>query len=92
MVKPNIGLINGLIRITTGLTLLSYATVSLIRRPWRQSNILIMLLSAMKVGEGILRYCPVTDLTERTLENSTTKQSQKENPSQTVTENEEGQS
>mgnify|MGYP001945157663 CR=1 FL=1 len=62
MLKSNIGIVNALIRITAGFTFLSYGTARLVRRPWQQSNLLIIMLSAMKIGEGIVRYCPVTDL------------------------------
>jgi hypothetical protein len=61
-VSQNIGIINALIRITCGLTILTWVTAKLVRRPWRDSYLIIAMLAAMKVGEGILRYCPVTDL------------------------------
>ncbi|MBS4191829.1 DUF2892 domain-containing protein [Bacillus sp. FJAT-49705] len=60
--KPNIGIVNALIRITIGLTILSCSTARLVTRPWRQSNLLFAILGAMKVAEGIVRYCPVTAL------------------------------
>ncbi|WNS77516.1 DUF2892 domain-containing protein [Bacillus sp. DTU_2020_1000418_1_SI_GHA_SEK_038] len=60
--KPNIGIVNALIRITIGLTVLSCASAKLVKRPWRQSNLIWVVLGAMKVAEGIVRYCPVTDL------------------------------
>ncbi|MEH7122522.1 DUF2892 domain-containing protein [Bacillus sp. JJ1773] len=61
-VKPNIGIINALIRITIGLSVMSCASAKLVIRPWRQSNFIWVVLGAMKVAEGIVRYCPVTDL------------------------------
>lgn len=61
-VIPNIGIFNALIRITCGLTIVSYFTSKLIRRPWNNSYIIMILLGAMKVAEGIVRYCPVTAL------------------------------
>ncbi|WP_234998544.1 YgaP family membrane protein [Salirhabdus sp. Marseille-P4669] len=60
MFKSNIGIMNALVRITAGLSFLSYGTARLIKRPWQQSSLLIIFLSAMKVAEGIVRYCPVT--------------------------------
>lgn len=58
--KPNIGIVNGLIRITIGLTLLSWASAKYSKKPWKDSQLLMMLIGAMKVGEGILRFCPMT--------------------------------
>jgi Protein of unknown function (DUF2892) len=66
-VSQNIGIINALIRITCGLTILTWVTAKLVKRPWRDSYLLMAMLAAMKVGEGILRYCPVTDLLDNNL-------------------------
>jgi hypothetical protein len=64
-IKPNIGILNALIRITIGFTLLSWATAKLIKRPWRDSYLLITFMAAMKIAEGIVRYCPLTALFEK---------------------------
>lgn len=61
-VTPNIGTINALIRITCGLAMLSWCTAKFVRKPRCQSYIFVAICSAMKVAEGIVRYCPVTDL------------------------------
>lgn len=61
-IKPNIGLLNALIRITIGLTVLSAASAKFAKKPWRQSYLLLMMLGAMKVAEGIVKYCPLTAL------------------------------
>ncbi|EHL78123.1 YgaP family membrane protein [Bacillus smithii] len=63
-VKQNIGILNALIRITCGLTMLAWGTAKLSKKPWRQSYLFIAFLGAMRVGEGILQYCPLTDLWE----------------------------
>ncbi|WP_251554492.1 YgaP family membrane protein [Neobacillus muris] len=63
-VKQNIGILNALIRITLGLTLLSWTTAKLVKKPWRDSYLFVALCAAMKVAEGIVRYCPVTALYE----------------------------
>jgi len=34
------------------------------KTPWRDSLLLFIMAAAMKVGEGILRFCPVTFLFE----------------------------
>ena len=62
--KQNIGIINALIRITIGLTILSWSTAKLVKMPWRESYLFIAMCGAMKVGEGIVRFCPVTALFE----------------------------
>lgn len=67
-VKPNIHLMNALIRITIGLTVVAWGTAKLVKRPWRDSYLLMILLGAMKVGEGIVRYCPVTALYQKYME------------------------
>ncbi|WP_025948711.1 YgaP family membrane protein [Geobacillus thermocatenulatus] len=58
----NIGIVNAFIRITVGLTLIAWATARLARRPWCTSYLWAALLGAMKVGEGITRFCPMTAL------------------------------
>ena len=64
-VRPNIGTINSLVRITIGLTILAWSTSKMVKRPWRDSNIFMAMMGAMKVAEGIVRYCPVTALYEK---------------------------
>ncbi|MBE6183814.1 YgaP family membrane protein [Heyndrickxia ginsengihumi] len=64
-VSSNIGIISALLRITFGLTFLAWSTAKLSRRPWCSKYVLIMILSAMKVGEGIVRYCPITELFQK---------------------------
>jgi len=59
-VKPNIGIINALIRITIGLTILSWCTAKQVRKPYHQSYLWVAICGAMKVAEGIVRFCPVT--------------------------------
>ncbi|MBS4216381.1 MULTISPECIES: YgaP family membrane protein [Neobacillus] len=64
-ITPNIGILNALIRITVGLTLLSWCTAKLVKQPWRDSYLFVALCGAMKVAEGIVRYCPMTALFEK---------------------------
>jgi len=62
-VKQNIGILNAMIRITCGFTFLSWATAKMVKRPWNTSSYLVVaVLSAMKIAEGIVRYCPLTAL------------------------------
>ncbi|AOH53097.1 hypothetical protein ABE28_001945 [Peribacillus muralis] len=63
--KQNISIINALMRITCGLTLLTWAAAKMVKKPWKkQSYLVVVMLSAMKIGEGILRYCPIVDVME----------------------------
>ena len=50
-----------MIRITIGLTVLSWSTAKLVKRPYCQSYLWVAMCGAMKVAEGIVRYCPITD-------------------------------
>lgn len=63
--SPNIGIINALIRITCGLTMVAFFSAKLSRKPWCNSYLIMILIGAMKVAEGIVRYCPVTELIKK---------------------------
>lgn len=65
MVKPNIGVVNALIRITFGFTMLAWATAKMVKRPWRDSYFWVAMLAGMKVAEGITKFCPLTALFEQ---------------------------
>ncbi|WP_110926342.1 YgaP-like transmembrane domain [Bacillus massiliglaciei] len=62
--KQNISTMNALVRMTCGFTMLACTTAKMARKSHKDSYILIAALSAMKIGEGILRYCPLTDAME----------------------------
>jgi hypothetical protein len=64
-ISKNIGILNALIRITIGLTVLSWSTAKMVKFPWRDSYLFIAICGAMKVAEGIVRFCPATALFER---------------------------
>jgi len=64
-IKPNIGILNALIRITIGFTVLSWCTAKLVKQPWRESYLVMAMLGGMKVAEGIVRFCPLTALFEQ---------------------------
>jgi hypothetical protein len=64
-IKQNINIVNALIRITFGITIVAWSTVKLVKRPWRDSYLVLTMLGAMKIGEGILRFCPLTLLYEK---------------------------
>ncbi|RKL67213.1 hypothetical protein CR203_11940 [Salipaludibacillus neizhouensis] len=62
MVKPNIGIINALIRITCGLMMVSWGTSRLHRKPHSNTSFITIFLGSMKVAEGITRFCPLVFL------------------------------
>lgn len=79
--NSNIGMVNALIRIAIGLTLLSWSTAKLVKKPWCDSYLFVSLMGAMKVAEGIVRYCPLTDLFEMGQERLQQNQTSNENDS-----------
>jgi hypothetical protein len=76
--KQNIGIVNALIRLTFGFTMLAWATARLAKRPHRESYLMVMMIAAMKIGEGIVRFCPVTYLFEEYQTNQANDTSQEE--------------
>lgn len=64
MITPNIGIVNAMMRIACGLTMLSWATIKYAKSPRKESFLLIMFLAALKVAGGILQFCPLTFLYE----------------------------
>ncbi|ERI08684.1 YgaP family membrane protein [Aneurinibacillus aneurinilyticus] len=57
--KKNVGLCDAFIRITLGLIGLSYSTARMAQRPYGMSPFIITILSAIKIAEGITRFCPL---------------------------------
>ncbi|MRH44562.1 DUF2892 domain-containing protein [Aquibacillus halophilus] len=76
MIRQNIGILNALVRITCGFTLLTYASVKMMRRPYHQGSMVLVVLAAMKIAEGIVRYCPVTAVITNYMNNSDTEDSE----------------
>ncbi|WP_074011175.1 YgaP family membrane protein [Numidum massiliense] len=60
--QKNVGTLDATLRITCGLTGLAWATARLVQHPDRTTPKMIAWLSAMKVAEGITRYCPMLKL------------------------------
>jgi Protein of unknown function (DUF2892) len=56
--RKNVGTTDAMIRITAGLLGLAYGVGRMSRRPYN-TPWLLMSLSAMKVAEGVTRYCPM---------------------------------
>ncbi|MGH0430198.1 YgaP family membrane protein [Bacillus hominis] len=60
--KQNIGTINALIRITLGLILFGCSTAKLVRKPWCTWSKVLLWFGAMKIAEGIVRFCPIAEV------------------------------
>ncbi|KPC77136.1 MULTISPECIES: DUF2892 domain-containing protein [Laceyella] len=56
--KQNVGTVDAIIRITCGLLGLTWCVV----KGRRNFPYMIALMSALKVAEGITRYCPMLDM------------------------------
>ncbi|PAD21352.1 YgaP family membrane protein [Terribacillus saccharophilus] len=56
--KPNIGIIQAMIRIAAGVSMVGYATAALVTKPQQLTAHLTLLAGAIKIAEGIVRYCP----------------------------------
>lgn len=56
--QKNVGTMDAVIRITFGLLGLAYGAGRMSRRPYKTPG-LLMFLSAMKVAEGVTRFCPM---------------------------------
>lgn len=59
MMQKNVGTWDALMRITFGLTGLAWSASRLAQRPVRLMTLMVAGLSAMKVAEGITRFCPM---------------------------------
>lgn len=57
--QKNVGLCDALCRITFGLAGLAYSIAKVRQNRFQRFPWFLALCSAMKVAEGILRYCPV---------------------------------
>ncbi|SFE88873.1 YgaP family membrane protein [Alteribacillus iranensis] len=60
--RPNIGTLNAYVRITCGLTMLAWSGGKLNGRYDTGRHLLCVMLGAMKVAEGITRFCPLTKM------------------------------
>lgn len=60
--KQNIGTVNALVRITGGLTLLAWTTAKMAWEKPSGKQVFLSMVGAMKVAEGMTRYCPMTDM------------------------------
>lgn len=77
MMKPNISLLNAVMRITCGLTILSAASAKYTRKPWCKMHLFCMMMGAMKAASGILRFCPVTYMFQAGMNQDDSRQQEK---------------
>ncbi|GAE27553.1 hypothetical protein JCM9140_3705 [Halalkalibacter wakoensis JCM 9140] len=63
--KPNIGRVDALCRITMGFTVLAWSTSKLVKRPNDTVPLFAAVCGGMKVAEGITRFCPLTFMVEQ---------------------------
>lgn len=61
LLQKNVGTIDAIMRISFGLLGLAYGAGKMSRRPYRTPGFL-MFFSAMKVAEGVTRFCPMLKL------------------------------
>ncbi|SIT91000.1 YgaP family membrane protein [Edaphobacillus lindanitolerans] len=59
--KKNIGTVNSMVRITGGLTLLAYSIAKMSKEKPSGTQLLVSMMGAQKVAEGIIHYCPLID-------------------------------
>jgi hypothetical protein len=60
--NQNISIVNALMRITCGFTLLAWSVAKMSKHRGKESYLIIAMLAGMKIGEGILRFCPIVAL------------------------------
>lgn len=59
--KQNIGTVDAMLRITGGLTLLAWSIGKMASEKTSGSQVLVSIIGAQKVAEGVLYYCPIFD-------------------------------
>lgn len=70
MLKPNISDTNAFLRLICGVTCTSFGTARLARQSNCKIGMMLTILGAMKIAEGIFEYCPIVALTEMNEKNS----------------------
>lgn len=65
----NISIRNALVRITMGLSMIAYGTAHFIKNPASNRGRMMIVLGAMKAGEGTLRYCPTKAVLNTSIQN-----------------------
>lgn len=62
MIKKNVGTFDALMRITWGIVGVSWGISRMVHFPHKSSPVIVTMLSAMKVAEGVTRWCPMLDM------------------------------
>ncbi len=57
--KKNVGTFDALMRITCGLTGVAWGTAKMVKHPFRSFPLVVTFAAAMKVAEGVTRFCPM---------------------------------
>lgn len=57
--QKNVGTLDAFMRITCGLTGIAWSTAKMVKYPYRTFPVVTAMVSAMKVAEGITRFCPM---------------------------------
>jgi hypothetical protein len=60
--KKNVNTLDAYMRITVGLTGVAWGIARMVHQPHRNFPMAVTMLSAMKVAEGITRFCPMLAL------------------------------
>jgi len=60
--KKNVGTFDAMMRITWGLAGLSWGISQMVHYPHRSMPMTITIISAMKVAEGVTRWCPMLEI------------------------------
>ncbi|GAB6933729.1 MAG TPA: DUF2892 domain-containing protein [Calditerricola sp.] len=59
--KKNVGTLDAMIRLVAGFTGLAWA-IAMASRPFSRPPVGLMMLSALKIAEGLTRWCPMLAL------------------------------
>lgn len=57
--RKNVGTLDAMIRLLLGWTGLAWGISRMTRDPYRITFLLVTIMSAQKIAEGLIRYCPV---------------------------------
>ncbi|GAB7387764.1 hypothetical protein BSNK01_16010 [Bacillaceae bacterium] len=57
--RKNVGTLDAMLRLIFGFTGLAWGTARMLRFPHRVMPLVVTMLSAMKVAEGLTRWCPM---------------------------------
>ncbi|MGD9679151.1 MAG: DUF2892 domain-containing protein [Vulcanibacillus sp.] len=60
--KKNVGTLDAMLRISSGLFSLAWSISRMTRFPYRGTYIMVGMMSAMMVAQGVTRYCTILDL------------------------------